>query len=138
MTIFRGLKCGVIRSACADADEAKQRFATVAEADSWLNTPFKDLQRAKGSGVDCAQFIVACHQAAGVKGPLDDEEKKLLVAHSQQWHMQGERELYVEGLSRYCHQVEVPDTGDIVLWRPPTGGALPIGKEYVVGERACG
>ena len=43
--------------------------AFLAEAKSWLGTPFQARQRAKGAGVDCANLQQACHQAAGLLPP---------------------------------------------------------------------
>lgn len=113
------LRAGTFTVRCDDALEAQQRLSVITEAERWLNTPFRDLQCAKGSGVDCAQFLIAQYQFAGVLGELTEEEKDLLIGHSPQWHIHSDNELYVEGLKKFCRQVESPLPGDVILWRPP-------------------
>ncbi len=49
---------------------ALTRAAVVAEARSWLGTPFAHQQALKGVGVDCAQLVIATAQALGYAGDL--------------------------------------------------------------------
>lgn len=47
--------------------ELQQRAAVIAEAESWLSTPYHHEARIKGHGVDCAQIL--------------DEERCLFTAY---------------------------------------------------------
>jgi hypothetical protein len=43
-----------------------ERQAVIAEARSWIGTPFHDRARVKGAGVDCLQLLIASYHAAGL------------------------------------------------------------------------
>jgi cell wall-associated NlpC family hydrolase len=43
-----------------------QRAAVVAEALTWINTPYHHHARVKGVGVDCAQLLCAVYEACGL------------------------------------------------------------------------
>jgi cell wall-associated NlpC family hydrolase len=49
----------------------EQRERVVAEALSWLGTPFHHVADIKGVGVDCAHFIARVFENAGVIGHVD-------------------------------------------------------------------
>jgi cell wall-associated NlpC family hydrolase len=93
---------------------SEQRAAIVAEAESWLKTPFHDNARVKGSGADCAMF------------PLDVYSKILgIVAppipkYVQQWNLHRGEEVYLNYVLQ-CGAIEIPEAevqpGDFVLWR---------------------
>lgn len=65
--------------------EARQQ-ALVAEAHSWLGTPFSENCAIKGpqGGVSCARYLVACHAAAGACGHV--ELPVLPVEQVRFWH----------------------------------------------------
>lgn len=61
-------------------------YALVAEAQSWLGTPFSENCAIKGrqGGVSCARYLVACHAAAGA---CDHVELPVLpVEQVRFWH----------------------------------------------------
>lgn len=43
-----------------------RRLAVIAEARSWVETPFRHQARVKGLGADCAQLIIAVGEACGL------------------------------------------------------------------------
>lgn len=91
------------------------RQRVVAEALSWLGTPYHHHARIKGQGVDCAQLLAAVYQAAGVTPPLD------LGNYATQWHLHQSGELFLEWLSR-CGASPLPagvpvQPGDVGVWR---------------------
>lgn len=45
--------------------EQEQRAAVVAEAATWIKTPFRDCARVKGAGVDCCNLIAAAYEGSG-------------------------------------------------------------------------
>ncbi|WP_174300908.1 C40 family peptidase [Caulobacter sp. S45] len=90
------------------------RQAVVAEALSWLGTPYAHRQRLKGVGVDCAQLPLAVYAAAGVIGAAE------VGAYASQWHLHRSEELYLRHLQalggREIARTEA-QSGDFVLWR---------------------
>jgi cell wall-associated NlpC family hydrolase len=91
--------------------EADQRAAVIAEARSWLGTPFRMGQASKGYGVDCGLFLAACYRAAGIDVPIEFG----LFRHD--WHLHTKEERYLEAVERYTRPVETPESGDLVLVR---------------------
>ena len=61
--------------------ESSQRAAVVAEALTWLGTPWAHRGRVKGVGVDCAQFVLAAYAGAGVIQAFDTGE------YPRDWHI---------------------------------------------------
>lgn len=89
------------------------RAAIVAEALSWLGTPYHHHGRLKGVGVDCAQILLAVYcDALQLAPPLD-------VGHySTQWHLHRSEELYLDWLAKAgARRVEAPEPGDITMFR---------------------
>jgi len=90
------------------------RARVVAEAMSWIGTPYRHRQRLKGLGVDCAQILAAVYEDAGVIGHLE------LGEYATQWHLHHERELYLEWLERVGARRldgEDPLPGDVGVWK---------------------
>ena len=92
--------------------ENEQRLAVVAEARSWLRTPWHHNAGLKGVGVDCANLPAMVYPAVGVVAPIDPGE------YAQQWHMNRKEELFIEFVKRYAHEIEGPPLpGDLVLFK---------------------
>lgn len=92
---------------------AASRADIVAEARTWLGTPYHHHARVKGVGVDCAQILLAVYaDALGLAPSLD-------VGHySTQWHLHRSEELYLAWLQQAgARQVEQPEAGDIAMFR---------------------
>lgn len=53
-----------------------RRADVLAEARTWIDTPFHHQARVKGHGVDCAQLVVAVGVALGLMPPLSSEETR--------------------------------------------------------------
>ncbi len=104
------------------------RQAVVAEALSWLGTPYAHRQRLKGVGVDCAQLPLAVYAAAGVIGEAD------VGAYAAQWHLHRGEELYLRHLQalggREIARGEAL-AGDFAIWRYGrtfSHGAILVGQ----------
>ncbi|MFI5230059.1 MAG: hydrolase [Gemmatimonadales bacterium] len=52
-------------------DVVAERAAVVAEARSWLGTPFHHAARIKGAGVDCAQLLLGVYAGLGLVEELN-------------------------------------------------------------------
>lgn len=93
------------------APEDQQREAVVAEAHTWLRTPYHHLARIKGAGVDCAWLLIEVYTAAGIVEPFDPGH------YPPDWMMHRDEERYLDWVTRYAHEVESPRPGDLAVWR---------------------
>jgi len=94
-------------------DNAEERAAVVAEASSWLRTPYHHHGRVKGVGADCAQMPLAVFEAAGIIPPTD------VGPYSPQWHLHHSEERYLGWILKFAREIE-PATvglGDFLVWR---------------------
>lgn len=93
--------------------ETEQRLRVIAEARTWLGTPYHHHARVKGprGGVDCAQILCAVYEAAGVVPPVDPG----FYPHDH--HLHRMQEIYIEWLERSGgHEVQTPAPGDVALY----------------------
>ncbi len=70
-------------------DESTQRAEVLRIARTWIGTPFHDQQKCKGAGVDCAQFIAAIFEEAGLIDIVD------IGYYSPQWFLHRDEERYL-------------------------------------------
>lgn len=93
---------------------AARRAAVVAEALTWLGTPYHHHARVRGrdGGVDCAQFPIAVYTASA---EIPDQAP----TYASQWHLHRSEELYLAQVERFATEVERDDVGpgDFVIWR---------------------
>jgi len=92
----------------------EQRQAVVAEAKSWVRTPYHHEGRVKGAGVDCLWLLYAVYTNCGVIKPFK------VPHYSHQWHLHRGDELYENGILQHAYRVsdeETPMSGDVVLYR---------------------
>lgn len=97
------------------------RAAVVAEAKSWIGTPFHHQGRVKGrrGGVDCLMLLAEVYQRAGVvAAPIEPP------FYVPDWHLHQSAERYLEGLLAYAHELSCDgrapapaQAGDIALFR---------------------
>ena len=87
------------------------RAAVVAEAESWLRTPYHHHARVKGAGVDCAQILIGVYGAVGLVEPFDTGE------YPMDWMFHRDEERYLAWVERYAREVAHPLPGDIAVWR---------------------
>jgi cell wall-associated NlpC family hydrolase len=120
------------RHGFATPEAAARRAAFVAEALTWLGTPFLDCADVKGPGgaVDCAMLLVRCAVDGCGLPPFDPRP------YPPRWHLHRSEERFLNIVERDlgCRRVETPRVGDIVLWqfgRTFSHGAVLIGAEEV-------
>lgn len=110
--------------------EQAQRAAVVAEALTWLNTPYHHMGRVKGAGVDCGMLIAEVFERAGLIPHLNIEY------YPMDWHLHRGAERYLGWVSKYAKEVQRdPLPGDIVLhqWgRCISHGAIVIKWPMVI------
>jgi cell wall-associated NlpC family hydrolase len=83
---------GIAASAVLEA-----RARVVAEAESWLGTPYQLGQRVKGAGCDCVTFIVEVFRACGIYEPTEE-----LGFYGREWWANAKDDLYLLRLMRYA------------------------------------
>lgn len=92
--------------------ECAQRAAVVAEARSWLRTPYHHAAQLKGAGVDCAMLPMAVYRAAGLIPEFEFDR------YPPDWHLHRDEERYLGIVTRFAHEVPEPTgPGDFVLYR---------------------
>lgn len=87
------------------------RQALVDEAMSWLDTPWHHAGRIKGAGVDCGQILVEIYVNVGLI------ERPVIASYPADWAQHRDEERYLAVVMQYCHAVETPQPGDIVVYR---------------------
>jgi cell wall-associated NlpC family hydrolase len=89
------------------------REAVVAEALSWLGTPYHSHACVKGQGVDCVQLLVAAYGVVGIAHPLGSPRD-----YANDWHLHKSEERYLIGI-RDAGGIEVvePQAGDLMMIR---------------------
>ena len=89
------------------------RSAIVAEARSWIGTPYRHQASRKGAGCDCLGLV------RGVWRGLYGEEPEAPPPYAADWAETGGRETLLEAARR--HLVEIPvsawRSGDVLLFR---------------------
>ncbi len=83
----------------------------VAEARTWLRTPYAHAQRMKGAGVDCAQILIAVYAAAGIIEEFDTGY------YPADWMMHRDQERYLGFIQNHTNRVDTPLPGDIALYQ---------------------
>lgn len=89
------------------------RDTVIAEAMSWLGTPYHHCADVKGAGVDCAMILVRVFAACGLIAPGFDPRP-----YAPQWHLHRGIELYQAWIDAAgAKETGSPRPGDIGLWR---------------------
>jgi cell wall-associated NlpC family hydrolase len=92
-----------------------QRAAVVAEALTWINTPYHHHARVKGVGVDCAQLLCAVYEACGLVPHIDPGN------YAHDWHLHRGEEVFIGWLEKVgAREVRAPvrpAPGDVALFK---------------------
>lgn len=99
-----------------DEPESVARAKIINAARGWIGTPFHDLARVKGVGVDCAQLVAAVYEEAGIVPHVETG------FYAPQFMLHSREERLVNFVLRYAHETDVANPGDLVLYR--------FGKSY--------
>lgn len=111
--------------------EADQRSAVVAEARTWLGTPYHSHARLKGVGVDCANLPAAVYEAVGLT-------PHIRPAYSDQWFLHHDAELYLAQVIPFARReitVDEIGPGDLGVWRygrTYSHGAIILDRPLVI------
>ena len=94
---------------------AAQRTLVVAEAQSWLGTPYVPNQGCKGAGVDCAWILLRVYAACGLIHVTDPVPYKSALAR-----LRAGEQFYRAMIERFAVPARAAaQPGDIVLFRVP-------------------
>lgn len=89
--------------------DGRQRI--VAEAESWLGTPYHHAAMVKGAGTDCGMMLVAVYHACGLIPAIDPRP------YPQDWHLHRDDERYLGWVRRYGRETDRPLAGDLAVFR---------------------
>lgn len=89
----------------------EMRSAIVAEAMTWLRTPWHHAARVKGAGVDCAQLLIAVFSACGLIDQFDPGH------YPPDWHLHRDETRFLNGLCERAEKVESPQVGDVAMFQ---------------------
>lgn len=93
-------------------DKTLMRARVVAEARSWLRTPYHPGAGIKRAGVDCGMLPIRVYGALGLIPAIDPGQ------YSPQWHMHRQEERYLALVMANSREIDTPPgIGDFVLWR---------------------
>jgi|GEM_PF-424550 len=95
----------------ANANEIAQRAAIVAEARSWIGTPYHNCADVKGAGVDCGMLLVRVFVDTGLCEPFDPRP------YPPDWHLHRAEEKYLGFVFDRAHEVSAPQPGDVAVFR---------------------
>ena len=92
--------------------EDEERMAVVAEAQTWLGTPYISNGAVKGAGVDCGMLLVKVYGDLGLIEPFDPRP------YPAQWALHQSAERFLETILHYAHEIEGPPLpGDVALFK---------------------
>ena len=97
-------------------NETEKRAAVVAEAKTWLKTPYHHMGRVKGAGVDCGQLLAEVYETAGATDHVETG------FYPVDWHLHRSEEKYIEAVAAHAREEalppeRIPQPGDIVAFR---------------------
>ena len=104
--------------------EGAARQAIVAEARSWIGTPYLHQGRVKGVGVDCAMLLLEVYERARQIPHLEladvvADPGTQIAKYPPDWMLHRDEERYLEIVERFARRIEArqPQDGDIALYR---------------------
>jgi len=111
-------------------DVAAARAALVAEALTWVDTPWAHAHDLKGGAVDCAMLMVRVHVDTGVIAPFDPRP------YPSQWYLHHEAARFLDFLAALGgRQVETAAIGDLRMYsfgRHAAHAALVVDEHSIV------
>lgn len=87
------------------------RQKVIAEARTWIGTPFHHGADLKGVGVDCGFLILRVFADLGMVEPFSPEP------YTPDWHLHRDEERYLDALLARSIEAETPRPGDVALFR---------------------
>ena len=88
-----------------------RRTDVVAEARTWIGTPYHHAADVKGVGCDCGMLLVRVYVDLGLVAPFDPRP------YTRDWHLHRSEERYLGLLLERTSKVAAPAPGDVALFR---------------------
>lgn len=90
-----------------------RQSAIVAEAMTWLDTPYHHRQRVKGAGVDCAQILIGVFVVCGMIADFEPED------YPRDWMMNRTEDRFRAKVRELADEISVAEVrpGDVALYR---------------------
>jgi cell wall-associated NlpC family hydrolase len=92
-------------------DHAETRARIVAEARTWLRTPYHHMAELKGVGVDCGKLVLCILSNAGAIDHAD------FGSYSKDWMVARENPFLEDLFRAHFIIVDAPEPGDAMLFR---------------------
>ncbi len=83
----------------------------LAEARTWIGTPYRHQADMKGVGADCIMILVRVFADTGLIQAIDPRP------YADEWFLHRSEELYIGGIEQYAHEVSEPSPGDVMVFR---------------------
>ena len=83
----------------------------VAEARTWLLTPWHHQARIKGVGVDCAQFLIGVYSACGIVPDIE------AGTYPPDWHLHRDDPRFLRHVLAHADPVAAAMPGDVAMFR---------------------
>lgn len=87
------------------------REKVVAEAITWIGTPYHPQARVKGAGVDCGMLLIEVFKRCGLIANIDPGN------YAREWHLHRGEELYLGWVADHCAEVTAPLPGDVAVYK---------------------
>lgn len=87
------------------------REKVIAEATSWIGTPYHHQARVKGHGVDCGTLLIEVFHRCGLIPNVNPGN------YSMEWHLHHSAEQYLNWVEQYADPVLQPLPGDVAIFR---------------------
>lgn len=91
--------------------EHDHRAKIVAEARTWIGTPYHSCADVRGVGVDCGMLILRVFVDTGLCEPFDPRP------YAEDWHLHRSEEKYLGFIFDRCKEVQAPSPGDVMVFR---------------------
>ncbi len=86
------------------------RHELIAEARTWLGTPYHHKGRVKGVGVDCGGLLYEVYATQFQLRPYP-------VIYAQDWSLHRSNELYLDFIKEYIQETNTPQAADLVVFQ---------------------
>jgi cell wall-associated NlpC family hydrolase len=95
----------------ANSVSNEQRTAVIAEARSWIGTPYHHAADVKKHGVDCAMLLVRVYANVGLIENFDPRP------YTRDWFLHRSEERYLGFLFDRAYEVREPGLGDVIVFK---------------------
>lgn len=96
---------------CEQTNEHEERARVVAEARSWIGTPYHNQADIKRAGVDCGMLLVRIFVDCGLVEHFDPRP------YSDDWFLHRSEEKYLGFVFDCAREARFPQPGDIMVFR---------------------